>query len=129
MNAPIRTSPLSDRQLALAARTSCLENMQVVASFAQDDAAKLAVAGIGDLTFRRRAGVKGRGAQAALNDLGIATPDRPNTFLHLDDGTLIARLGMVAVIAIYFFFVLKVSDREYREVINERFGPCAGKES
>lgn len=34
----------------------------------------------------------------------------------------------VAVIAIYFFFVLKVSDREYREVINERFGPRAGKE-
>jgi sarcosine oxidase subunit gamma len=60
MNAPIRISPLSDRQVARAARTSCLENMQVVASFAQDDAAKLAVAGIGDLTFRRRAGVKGR---------------------------------------------------------------------
>lgn len=94
MNAPIRISPLSDRQIALAARTSRLEQMQVISSFGQDDAAKLAVAGIGDLTFRRRAGVKGRGAQAALNDQGIATPDRPNTFLHLDDGTLVARLGM-----------------------------------
>jgi hypothetical protein len=29
----------------------------------------------------------------------------------------------VAVIVAYFFFMLKVSDREYREVINERFGP------
>ncbi|MBU0604349.1 MAG: hypothetical protein KKD25_18330 [Gammaproteobacteria bacterium] len=29
----------------------------------------------------------------------------------------------VAVIVAYFFFMLKVSDREYREVINERSGP------
>ena len=29
----------------------------------------------------------------------------------------------VAVIAAYFFFVLRVSDRQYREVIEERFGP------
>ena len=28
----------------------------------------------------------------------------------------------VAVIAAYFFFVLRVSDRQYREVIDERFG-------
>lgn len=35
----------------------------------------------------------------------------------------------VAVIAVYFIFVLRVSDREYREVINERFGPRAGKEN
>ena len=31
----------------------------------------------------------------------------------------------VAVIAGYFFFMLRVSDRQYREVINERFGPRA----
>lgn len=29
----------------------------------------------------------------------------------------------VAVIVAYFFFVLRVSDRQYREVIEERFGP------
>lgn len=29
----------------------------------------------------------------------------------------------VAVIAGYFFFMLRVSDRQYREVIDERFGP------
>jgi hypothetical protein len=28
----------------------------------------------------------------------------------------------VVVIAAYFFFVLRVSDRQYREVIDERFG-------
>jgi hypothetical protein len=27
------------------------------------------------------------------------------------------------VIVAYFFFVLRVSDRQYREVIDERFGP------
>ena len=31
----------------------------------------------------------------------------------------------VAVIAGYFFFMLRVSDRQYREVIDERFGPRA----
>ena len=35
-------------------------------------------------------------------------------------------LGLtVAVIAGYFFFMLRVSDRQYREVIDERFGPRA----
>ena len=38
-------------------------------------------------------------------------------------------LGLtVAVIAGYFFFMLRVSDRQYREVINERFGPGQTKE-
>ena len=38
-------------------------------------------------------------------------------------------LGLtVAVIVAYFFFVLRVSDREYREVINERFGRRTGRE-
>lgn len=30
------------------------------------------------------------------------------------------------VIAAYFWFVLRVSNRQYREVIDERFGPAAG---
>ena len=34
----------------------------------------------------------------------------------------------VAVIAGYFFFMLRVSDRQYREVIDERFGPRRTKE-
>lgn len=94
MNAPLRISPLHDVQLARAARWVQAEGMQTPASFGADDAAKLALAGIGDLGFRRRAGVKGAGAAAWLNALGISTPARHNSFLHMDDGTLVARLGV-----------------------------------
>ena len=94
MNAPLRISPLHDVQVSRAARWTQAEGMQTPASFGADDAAKLALAGIGDLGFRRRAGVKGAGAADWLNALGIATPSRHNSFLRMDDGTLVARLGM-----------------------------------
>jgi sarcosine oxidase subunit gamma len=93
MNAPLRISPLHDVQVSHAARWTQAEGMQTPASFGADDAAKLVLAGIGDLSFRRRAGVKGAGAANWLNALGIATPPRHNSFLHMDDGTLVARLG------------------------------------
>ena len=64
MNAPLRISPLHDVQVSRAARWVQAEGMQTPASFGADDAAKLALAGIGDLGFRRRAGVKGAGAAA-----------------------------------------------------------------
>lgn len=92
--APLRVSPLFDEQAPLALKWTPIEQMQAVASFGPADAAKLAVAGIGDLSFRRRAGVKGPGAAAWLNALGVATPAQPNSFLRLDDGTLVARLGI-----------------------------------
>lgn len=39
-------------------------------------------------------------------------------------------LGLtVLVIAAYFFFMLRVSDRQYREVINERYGPAGSPRS
>ncbi|MCP2936170.1 hypothetical protein NK983_26125, partial [Salmonella enterica subsp. enterica serovar Typhimurium] len=56
-------------------------------------AARVPLAGIGDLSLRRRAGVKGPGAAAWLNALGIATPERPNSYLRMDDGTLVLRMG------------------------------------
>lgn len=96
MNAPFapnRISPLFDEQAPHAAKWTQVETMQTVASFGSADAARLPLAGIGDLSFRRRAGVKGPGAAAWLNALGIVTPERMNSWLRMDDGTLVLRLG------------------------------------
>ncbi|MBU0604343.1 MAG: methylglutamate dehydrogenase [Gammaproteobacteria bacterium] len=93
MNAPIRISPLFDVQAPLGPKWSHVDAMQTPASFGSADGAKLALAGIGDVSFRRRAGVKGPGAAAALAELGIATPERPNSFLRMACGTLVARMG------------------------------------
>ncbi len=90
---PVRISPLFDAQAPHAATWTRIETMQSVATFGSADAARLPLAGIGDLSFRRRAGVKGPGAAGWLNALGIATPERPNSWLRLDDGTLVLRMG------------------------------------
>lgn len=91
--APTRISPLFDEQAPHAAKWTQVETMQSVAADGSADAARVPLAGIGDLSFRRRAGVKGPGAAAWLNALGIATPERPNSYLRMDDGTLVLRMG------------------------------------
>lgn len=91
--APTRISPLFDEQAPHAAKWTQVETMQSVAAYGLADAARVPLAGIGDLSFRRRAGVKGPSAAAWLNALGIATPERPNSYLRMDDGTLVLRMG------------------------------------
>lgn len=91
--APTRISPLFDEQAPHAAKWTQVETMQSVAAYGSADAARVPLAGIGDLSFRRRAGAKGPGAAAWLNALGIATPERPNSYLRMDDGTLVLRMG------------------------------------
>ncbi len=49
---------------------------------------------IADLSSRHRFGVKGAGAAAWLDSLSLPIPDRPNTWLPLDQDGLIARLGL-----------------------------------
>lgn len=94
MNTPLpRTGALRDAQEGLATRWATLDAMQVAAAFGEAESARLAAAGIGDLGFRRRAGVKGRGAQAWLHALGVATPEQPNQWLALPCGSVVARLG------------------------------------
>lgn len=38
-------------------------------------------------------------------------------------------LGLLAMIAVYLWFVFAVSFRQYRDVINEKFGPAPGNAS
>jgi sarcosine oxidase subunit gamma len=94
MTTPLpRTGALRDAQQGLATRWATLDSMQVAAAFGDAEAARLTAAGIGDLSFRRRTGVKGRNARQWLDALGVATPERPNHWLALPCGSLVARLG------------------------------------
>jgi len=93
MSTPARVSPLTDAQMTDAARWIELEQMRVVAAFRQEHIASLQTVAIGDLSFRRRTGVKGPGAAAALNAAGITTPQQPNQWC-MSEGALIARLGL-----------------------------------
>ena len=93
MSKPARVSPLTDAQSTQAARWIELEQMRVVAAFQQERSTALETIAIGDLSFLRRAGVKGPGAAAALNALGIDTPAQPNQWC-LSQGALVARLGL-----------------------------------
>ena len=58
-------------------------------------------------------------------DIKAAEPMVTNRFDYTIEP--VSLLLTIAVIVGYFIFVLRTSDREYREVINERFGPAKGK--
>jgi len=93
MSLPVRTSPLADVQSPHAARWIDLENMPSVAAFEREAAEALDAVAIGDLSHRRRIGVKGPGAAAALAGLGLATPAQPNSWCRTADA-IVARLGL-----------------------------------
>lgn len=93
MSLPLRVSPLTDVQAARAARWVDIEDMPSVAAFVGENERHLDVVVLGDLSFRRRTGVKGPGAAAALADAGLATPARPNSWCR-SEGAIVARLGL-----------------------------------
>lgn len=57
-------------------------------------------------------------------DIETAAPMITNRFDYTIEP--VSLLITIAVIVGYFVFVLRTSDREYREVIRERFGPAKG---
>jgi sarcosine oxidase subunit gamma len=93
MSLPVRIGPVANVQSAHAAHWVIVENMPSVAAFQRERAAALEVVAIGDLSHRRRTGVKGAGAAAALANVGLATPARPNSWCR-SDGAMVARLGL-----------------------------------
>ena len=95
-----RTGPLHDAQVGLAARWGLFEGMEVAAVFADDDVRRLQQAGVVDLSFKRRAGVKGPGARAWLEAQGMATPAQPNRWQHTADGALVGRLGLTEYVVV-----------------------------
>lgn len=100
MNALPRTGPLRDAQSHPEMRWVSLEGMHTPASFDGGDVLRLVQCGLADLSFKRRAGVKGPGARAWLEELAIPTPARPNTWLRSDCGSLVARLGLTEFVVV-----------------------------
>jgi sarcosine oxidase subunit gamma len=89
-----RTGPLRDAQQAPGVRWAPQAGMSSAAVFGSDDARHLQEAGIGDLSYKRRAGVKGPGAEAWLQKLGLPTPERPNSWVRTGCDSIVARLGL-----------------------------------
>lgn len=60
--------------------------------------------------------------------LGVDVETAAPMITHRFDYTIepVSLILTILVIAGYFVFVLRTSDREYREVIRERFGPAQG---
>jgi sarcosine oxidase subunit gamma len=96
LSALTRTGPLRDAQARHGARWTEVAGMEVAAAFegGEIEARRLAAVGVGDVSHRRRAGVKGPGARDWLAALGIEAPAQPNSYRLLDDATLLARLGL-----------------------------------
>ena len=88
-----RTGALRDAQQGLATRWASRDAMQVAAAFGAAEESRLAEAGIVDLSFRRRVGVKGPAARAWLAAMGVAAPTHANHWQQLGCGSVVARLG------------------------------------
>ena len=89
-----RTGPLRDAQQAPGVRWATQAGMAAAAAFGSNDAQRLQEAGIGDLSFKRRAGVQGPGAAAWLQTHGLPTPAQPNSWVRAECGSIVARLGL-----------------------------------
>lgn len=89
----LRTSPIHDQLLQLEGTWREINSMQVLFSLT-NDVANAARLGIADVSFLTRFGVKGAGAAAWLASQEIPIPDRPNTWCQVQQGGIVARLGM-----------------------------------
>ncbi|NJN88430.1 MAG: methylglutamate dehydrogenase [Leptolyngbyaceae cyanobacterium SL_7_1] len=89
---PIRLSPIHDSLLTLNGTWETLHAMPTLQSIASPATPK--TVGIADRSYLTRFGVKGSQAANWLHEQGISTPDRPNTWVPLPEGGLVARLGL-----------------------------------
>jgi sarcosine oxidase subunit gamma len=91
--APERANPMFAEHDALRPQWTVVESMRTVARFGADDARAVQQVAIGDRSARRRCGFKGPGTAAWLEQNAIPVPPQPNTWLPLDGGGVVARLG------------------------------------
>jgi sarcosine oxidase subunit gamma len=88
-----RSSPVHVQLAALQPQWEQRLGMKVAASVGADDAAKLDVVALADLSFLPRFGLKGPEAQRWLEARNIALPPDANGWLSLPGGGVVARLG------------------------------------
>lgn len=89
---PIRLSPIHDSLLTLKGTWETIHGMPTLQSIASPATAE--TIGIADRSYLTRFGVKGANAANWLHEQGVATPDRPNTWVPLPEGGFVARLGL-----------------------------------
>ena len=95
MNAPLRTSPLHSALETMAAQWSTINQMQVATHIgtSAEVCAKLQTVSLADLSYLKRCGLKGPGAEAWLKSAGIEPPAGINQWAPLGKCSLIARLA------------------------------------
>jgi sarcosine oxidase subunit gamma len=69
------------------------QSIKSVFAFGSDDKQKANILGLADLSHQRRAGAKGKGTAQWLADFGLPIPPKPNSWITLPRGGMIARLG------------------------------------
>jgi sarcosine oxidase subunit gamma len=95
MNTPHPLSPIQTALEALQPTWSSDEaSPKSVIRFNTQDAQKVSILGLADLSQIPRAGVKGPGAVTWLAQFGITLPPYPNCWCALPGGGLVARLGV-----------------------------------
>lgn len=91
---PVRSSPLHQALSQLAPVWGEINQMPVARDFAPPHAGQCSRLAIGDRSALTRFGVKGPRAAAWLTDQGVTLPAQPNSWLPLESGALVARLGV-----------------------------------
>lgn len=89
MKTPIRLSPIFDRLQSLKGNWREINGMPCLTETNNDYPL-----GMADLSCLTRCGFKGAGAAEWLQSQGLPVPDRPNSWLKLPEGGIIARLGI-----------------------------------
>ncbi|NEQ28810.1 MAG: methylglutamate dehydrogenase [Microcoleus sp. SIO2G3] len=90
MKTPIRLSPIFDRLQSLKGNWREINGMPCLTETDND----FPTLGMADLSCLTRCGFKGAGAAEWLQSQGLPVPDRPNSWLSLPEGGIIARLGI-----------------------------------
>ncbi len=92
---PLRTSPLHSALEKLSPRWSTINQMQVAVHIGTpvSEREKLQAVALADLSHLKRCGLKGPGAEAWLNSIGIEPPPGINQWAPLGACSLIARLA------------------------------------
>lgn len=113
MNAALRTSPLHSTLAKLTSQWVVLNDMQVAATIdtPADEHEKLRSIAIADLSYLKRCGLKGSGAEAWLKSLNIEPPAGINQWAPVGKCSLIARLATSE------FFIEDGEGQEYSERI------------
>ena len=89
----MRISPIHEELRTVATSWTEMRSMRVVDRVTGHDVLTASILAIADVSCLHRAGIKGPRARTWLHTLDVPVPERPNTWLWLDGGGVVCRLG------------------------------------